>query len=599
MTRALVLLVALGAPGAWAWESACSSFSNPAQEPDALKASGGNACQPNGLDTARARWVGRYDEHRVLWEVTREKAGLPVATSLTTPLQVFTSSQQLSVDGGVVSTLVPAAFEEATRMRFRQVTAGELAQLPDYSYALWDWASGHETCPLAGASDATDCHDFAAHMGPVNSNHFVPQSRGFYVHYHALAMGRAAECASMKAKVAGAGGRFDAFLRACEWEALAFEAVAQHFLQDAWSMGHMWQRWGSASLTDFPGADDEARRDRAVLVALVSGLLHGARSVLQAVPAWTGFDFNDAMCAPWADVRFKTPGGEVGNGLGDNYLQLIAPFSVNAPYDLQSQTFFSCAASGMLEVYRAAGENHGPAVPQAGLVSVDPSGPACFGQRATNEAMARGAAINLKVAGAQAAIPLNAAFVMKLVPQVAKSQGKVPVSDKVRTEFRLSLSRFVTMTRIRAKEEPEGTDVADGQWGELLGVKPNAQYTALPSYVDPPLPWSATEPQVRHLTRLFHRAHATDWCQAMNDASLRALKDHAADPLLDAEGRAVACTVCAELAVRHLRVGSSAASYDTSKEPLCALLAPGSTVIYREEPGVTEPFALASRWCCP
>lgn len=599
MKRALLVAAVLAAPAAWAWESACSVYANPAQDPSALKMTEGLPCAPQGEATARERWVGGFDEHRQLWEATREKAGLPAALSSTTPLQVFTTNATVMVGGQAAPTLLPAPFDAASRMRFRQVTVGELTQLPDFSYALWDWASGHETCPLAGASDATDCHDFAAHMGPVNSNHFLPQAGTYYAHYHALALGRAAACADMKAKVAGTGGRFDAFLRACELEALAFEAVGQHFLQDAWSMGHMWQRWGSASLADFPQGSTEDQRDRAVLVALVSGLFHGARSVMQALPSWTGYDVNDAMCAPWADVRFMTSTGTLGQGMGDNYLQLMAPFSANALYDTQSQTFFSCAASGVLEVYRAAGESHGAATPQQGLMSVDPTSAICFGQRATNAAMARGAAVNLKVGGLQSTIPLDARFVSTMVPEVAKSQGKVPVSNKLRNEFRLSLSRFVTMARIRAKEDPLATDVADGQWGDLLGVKPNGQYTALAPYVDPALPWDAADDKAVHVRRVFHRAHAADWCATMDDPALRALKAHAADASLDPEGRAVACTVCAEFAVRHLRIGTGATAYDTSQEPLCAYLAPTSAMLYREEPGVTEPFAVASRWCCP
>lgn len=596
MTRALLVVAVLAAPAAWAWESACSVYMNPAQDPSALKQGEGLPCAPTGVATARERWVGTYDEHRQLWEATMAKAGLPASLSSTTPLQVFTTSEQL--DAGV-PTLVPSAFDAATRMRFRQLTVGELAQLPDFSYALWDWASGNETCPLAGASDATDCHDFAAHMGPVNSNHFLPQAGSYWAHYHALALGRAAACADMKTKLAGTGGRFDAFLQACELEALALEAVGQHFLQDAWSMGHMWQRWGSGSLADFPGATTDDQRDRAVLVALVSGLFHGARSVLQALPSWTGYDVNDAMCAPWADVRFMTSTSTLAQGVGDNYLQLVAPFSSNALYDTQSQTFFSCAASSMLEVYRAAGELHGAATPDSGLMSVDPASAVCFGQRATNGAMARGAGVNLKVGGVQSTIPLDARFVSTMVPEVAKAQGKVPVPNKLRNEFRLSLSRFVTMTRIRAKEEPLGTDVADGQWGDLLGVKPNGQYPAIADYVDPALPWAPADAKALHLRRAFHRAHAAEWCASMDDASLRALRTHAADASLDAEGRAVACTVCTEFAVRHLRVGTGPTAYDTTQEPLCQVLVPGSAVLYREEPGVTDPFVTATRWCCP
>jgi len=144
---------------------------------------------------------------------------------------------------------------------------GEFTHLPDFSWALWDWASGHETCPLEGASSLADCHDFAAHMGPVNSNHFVPQYREYYRHYHQLALARAAECRTLETRLASAAGRFDEYQRECELEALTLEAVGQHYLQDAWSMGHMWERWGSSTLTDFPGATVEEKRDRAVLRA--------------------------------------------------------------------------------------------------------------------------------------------------------------------------------------------------------------------------------------------------------------------------------------------------------------------------------------------
>jgi hypothetical protein len=31
-------------------------------------------------------------------------------------------------------------------------------------------------------------------------------------------------------------------LMACETEAKVLEAIGQHYLQDAWSMGHLWER---------------------------------------------------------------------------------------------------------------------------------------------------------------------------------------------------------------------------------------------------------------------------------------------------------------------------------------------------------------------
>jgi hypothetical protein len=433
-------------------------------------------------------------------------------------------------------------------------------------------------------------------MGPVNSNHFLPQAQDAFRHYHGLALTRAAECAAVGARLAGS--RFADVARACEVEALALEAVAQHFLQDAWSMGHMWQRWGSTELADFPGPTAEDRRDRAVLVALVSGFFHGARSVLQALPGWTTLDVNDALCAPWDDVQFRTADGVLGQGIGDNYVALLSPNTSNSTWDVQGKAFFDCATSAVLEVYRAAGAQHGPAQPIDGLTAVDPAGAACFGQRATNAAMARAAAVNLKVAGQQVTIPLDATFVSWMVPKVARASGKVPVAPKLRNEFRFSLQRVVTMARLRAKEAPLETDLADGALADLLGARPNGRSSGVASFLDPPLPWQPTGERTRPLTRLFHRAHATEWCEALDAGDLAALRTHARDTTLDAEGKAAACAVCTELVVRHLRVGTPGA-WDTSQEPLCHLLTSAPAYVYHQAAGLTAPAEVAARWCCP
>ena len=194
-SRGLLLLTAtlLLSPAAFAWESTCSKFANKSLEPDALQ--NGAPCVPSaGPATARERWVGPLDEHRRLWEMTRGQAGLPTQVSATRTLTVFTGAGLVDVGGAQVPTLIPVPFEAAERVAYRSYSVGEFTQLPDLSWSLWDWASGHETCPLEGATSLADCHDFAAHMGPVNSNHFVPQSREYYAHYHRLALARAAEC---------------------------------------------------------------------------------------------------------------------------------------------------------------------------------------------------------------------------------------------------------------------------------------------------------------------------------------------------------------------------------------------------------------------
>jgi hypothetical protein len=607
--RHLFLLALLLSLPAAAWESVCYERPDPTKEPSEYPQDSGSWCAPAaGPNTARHRWVGKLDEHRRLWELTREKAGLPAESSATLKLRVFTSSTPLAVEGQQLTSLLPAPFAEAERVQLRAITPGELAQLPDFSYALWDWATGHETCPLPGAgTDATLCHDFASHMGPVNSNHFLPQAGRFYAHYHGLALGRARECKAMKDALGSAAARFSAYLRECEAEALSLESVGQHYLQDAWSAGHMWQRWGSPELVDFPSTSGD-QRDRAVLVALASGLLHGARGVLQKAPAWTGYDVNDALCAPHPQVEFVTPGGERYPAMGDDYLELLPPLGTGSTYTPQSERLLSCAVSGMRAVYAEAGANHGPLGPPAeGLRTLDPTGPECFGQRVTNQAMKTAAAVQFRLVGKQVTLDLDSRVVGWIVPTVARETGEVPVPAKLKNEFRLGLQRVVSLTRLVAKENPHGTELAEGRFGAFLGARPNGEYAnsaVLASYVDPPLPWPGTvdaSPAAREraqaLARVFHQGHAADWCRAFAVEGLEALRARASNGTLDAETRSAACESCAEFAVRHLRVGTGPASYDTASEPLCHYLSTGP---YVYQPGPGSPESLARAWCgCP
>ncbi len=595
--RALLLVVAVLAPSAFAWDSVCTKYANKSLEAGDLERQPGTPCSPSaGPNTARERWVGALDEHRRLWEMTRVKAGLPEQVSTTRTLTVFTGSGVIDIDAKSVPTLVPVTFAAAQRVAYRSYSVGEFTHLPDFSWALWDWASGHEICPLEGSTSLADCHDFAAHMGPVNSNHFVPQSREYYTHYHQLALERAAQCRALGLKLTTAAGRFDEYRRDCELEALTLEAVGQHYLQDAWSMGHMWERWGSSSLMDFPGATVEEKRDRAVLTALVSGFFHGARGVLQALPEWTTFDVNDAMCAPWEGVRFKAADGTLNKGVGDDYLGV---FRDDAPYQAQSSRFFQCAVAGLLEVYSAAGQAHGPAIPEGGFISIDPTSEGCFAQRATNQAIALGGAINLKIAGLQSSIPIDARFVSLMLPKVARASGKVAVAPKMRNEFRFQLQRAVTVARLRAKDDPDGTSLASGEWGSFMGAQPNGQYKGIASYIDAAWPWDEASDRTQYVRRTFHRAHATEWCDSTSVADLELLKTKAQDPGLPVDDRVAACTACTELAVRHLRIGTGPSSYDDTQEPLCEYLTPSPARVYHRVSGVTDPLGTATRYCCP
>lgn len=607
MKRLLLLALVACASPAFAWESICYQYENPTAEPAALI--NGVACKPDaGPNTARQRWVGPLDEHRVLWELTRAKAGLPESVSHTVSLDVFTDGSSVMLGETSAPTLVPSPFALTQRKATRAFTVGELAQLPDFSYALWDWALGNETCPLGVVGlTAQECHDFATHMGPVNSNHFLPQAGAFYARYHALAMAKAKECRALKDTLSpGDQARFGEYLRACEIEALALEAVGQHYLQDAWSSGHMWERWGAPDLSGFPGATAEDQRQGAVLIALVSGLIHGSRGVLQRLPAWTSYDVNDAMCAPNDAVQFIAADGAKGHGVGDDFLPQLAA------HTLQSERFYSCAASGMRDVYEASGQLHGALGPgEGGWLRVDPTGAQCFGQRATNQAMFKGMGIQLKVAGQQINLPLDGKTVGWIVPKVAQSNGAVEVDPVLKARFRLQLIRMVSVSAIVAHDAPDGTALATGRLGTFLGATPNGAHLEdaskpLATYLEPALPWpnpsgaEATE-QARALglARLFHRAHVADWCRSTTADSLMELKAHAADPTLDADAKVAACEACAELTIRHLRVGDQIA-WDSTREPICVALDATAPVVYQPGTSADSAASLARAWCgCP
>ncbi len=234
----LVVLTALGAAlPSYAFDSACRQYSDPTLEVAQLGEP--SPCVPEeGPNIARQRWVGPLDEHRQLFERALRKAGLPHSFSQTLKLRIFTSAEPVQVGNRTLASLKPVAFQDAVRAQTRAFSLGELSQLPDWSYALWDWATGHETCPLDPGTFAGDCHAFSTHMGPVNANHFVPLSQHFYARYLALALARAASCKAMHVQLGTDAARFLSFKLACEQESLALEAVAQHYLQDAFSTGH-------------------------------------------------------------------------------------------------------------------------------------------------------------------------------------------------------------------------------------------------------------------------------------------------------------------------------------------------------------------------
>jgi len=351
---------------------------------------------------------------------------------------------------GYYAALEPGAIGRMRDPVSRLTTIPEFSQIPDYSYGLADFILGNEHCFLKNAffgvrNDASACHNYATRLGPLNSTHFPPQARAVYEGYHKLAIDTAVRCAQLSDAIdnmsmsvelpesasAGSQVRFpnEQFLhfevvKRCELEALAIEAVAAHYSSDAWSMGHMWERWGAPVLA--PSAGGQAQQFAA---ALQAGLIHGAREVLGKLPGMSpgaAFNVHDQMNAPgpWvpdasADdpanargVRFQSGNG-VLPGAGDGYLlectsqrPIDDPDSSVAFYSesmftsprLQEtkELMLACVARGFQEVYEAGPRSRGDLSPSPALhLGVQSSLSArCWNLRADNHSMWLGAGIS-------------------------------------------------------------------------------------------------------------------------------------------------------------------------------------------------------------
>lgn len=549
---------------AWSWDSRCTVDG------------------AEGPVNAQNRWIDAQsrDEHRRIWLETLRLSGGRADLDADFTLTSYT---------GGPTTLKPRSFIDATSTRFRIRSASEFTQLPDFSYSLWDWSLGNETCPIDASLDAVSCHSFAFHMGAVNSNHFPPQTLTHYSWYHQLALSRAAACKTLREQVRGRSD-LQAFVTDCINEMLVIEAIGHHFLQDSWSMGHMWQRWGSPNVADFPLGNTQA-----LAVGAISGLIHGGRALLQPDPPTT-LDVNDTLNAPSPVVGYATASGPVP-AVGDIYL----PELLAGHFPEQYRGMFGCTVGSLRELLAAAGEQLDPAdstiTPIAPLANVT----ACFGQRATNASLSAGFGIDFKnILGNQQFIPLEQlATGLHLVGDRAGT-----LTSLLSASVAFEVLAVAVPIRLQAIANPNGTDIAEGGFGDFLSVPPNAAHNVLGSYVDPPLPWpgasSAADSRELVLARQFHRAHAKDWCDRF----------HAGDPEFDldllnvrATGTSgTACDICREFTERALRIGDEA-TYDPglSQEPLCGLIAtdPASVqYVYQPDPsGIATRRELAARAC--
>ena len=325
----------------------------------------------------------------------------PIGFALSVPSGYFSDAQTLV---GTMKSVMPQLFG-ATRIN-RAMSIPEFSELPDGSHSISEYIAGNEICLPVGVSDATvdnlnRCHTFRAHMAALNSSHWVPLAEQYYRHYHTIALAIAARCKKMKDAISTPAPPLEPYLSelviSCEREALAFESYAAHFMQDNWSTGHMFHRWGSV----FFGSSHTKQLQQGI-AGLVVGLTHGARSITKAHDQLN-------MPGPWDDddtnasrVRFGFPDPDTtiarAPGGGDMYLLECNQRTKDSGWFLasgdklkfQRQAVMTCVTRGFEEVYKAGPMTRGALTPIGSdlLDEVKSStDDFCFSARATNHSM--------------------------------------------------------------------------------------------------------------------------------------------------------------------------------------------------------------------
>ena len=644
LVAAILLLLA---PSASAYDSACYvSPSGARGEPSRFWQ--GSEC-PSGPGYLENRWIGVGDEHRRIFYRAGDAIGFPYRYSRTGRLRVFTGDEHytalVSATRINFTNFRPALYPAITfTVRERVFQPAELAQLPDFSLAFWDWASGNQGCPF----DIPEilCHSFVGGIGALNSNHFPPQSQQWYLRLHDAALLQARRCGRMAGNSAFATGQFQEFYDACVVAAVSTEAVAQHFLQDSLSSGHMWERWGSSNWNDFP---TEGRTLAASLVGLTSGIIHGIDAVTEqhgvvASRLILGEDdlsrTEDQLCFPGSSSQYRAlPATSLltappTRGFGDLSLdRAIDDPNYRASLAPHLSRLDSCAATSLHEVASAAGVSTAlPVALRVGDIVRD-----CFQMRAMNAAMF--AALNIDYItnrGEPATLDFSSRIVPRLVPVVDEEAGFDLTPEFVRNlsrRLRDDLLAVYDRARERSRDDPSGTDLARGGLPPLLGVQPNGFYidhdpgapmvtvpTRTPPTLDPAFPWPAGATRLDiggqpdrswMLALTFHRAQAVELCRG--DYTPRSVLDGyrarvAATvlPVIETDAHRSACEACAEFVFRHLG-GAQGDSF----QPLCQAAAslfpevlgsPGSSrypviIPGAEVSGATDPHERARRWC--
>lgn len=463
----------------------------------------------------------------------------------------------------------PGASREALETR-GLADPPHFAGLADFSYSLADWVNKNAYCPPLPLDRQGDprCHVYGVFHGAMfNSSHWAKQGELNYRRLHAAALREAARARALREAVEAsrAAGDLRAHrdaIREAEFLAMAFEGYAQHFLQDRWAMGHMWNRWGAPDHVGYPYTN---KISTGAMIGGMVGLIHGAEAVVHYPDAMsspapqfvaTGGFSGGAFGVPTGasitgvnEMQWKFPGEtNLYGGVGDYRIEALLGGRFGKDWlafrytdwalDVGDQRgwLMYCSAAGWGEVIRTMGPNraggYGLQRLRLSTAGARPMSSYCFKPLATNRSMRDGwgfkssaeAASDVTSAPGSGSYDMLISVLLRLkmmhgAGEVRAGDGLEPVGDRV------ALARITNAIALYGRFFPDGTELADGSalpdWG---AAKTSEQYP-IASYFEPvdlrSLPERSEDGRDRQsLLGFFNRAHAGHFCRKALDKDL-------------------------------------------------------------------------------
>lgn len=442
------------------------------------------------------------------------------------------------------------------------------AGVPDFSYSIFDWINKNAFCPPLplNRQNDPDCHVYKLYHGGIfNSSHWAKQDELGYRRLHLLAVTEARRAAALRRMIESAGpAEAEAYrdvIREAELLAMAYEGYAQHFLQDRWAMGHMWNRWGGPDHRGYPYWD---KKSQAALVGGFVGILHGAEAIVGSPDAMSSPAPTLSILAPVSgggglggytfpggvsvgsinEMEWAFPKGVKSGGLGDYRMDDLFDEQFGAgwyafrdtdwPLNVRQQRgwLISCSAAGWREVITALGPNTaagGYGLQGLTLTDLGANGLSelCFKPYATNRSMRDGWGFRAHVENAAdplAGLDMNFAVIGRLLLAAFFAQ-EVRVGDLPESILdRASLMRITNYMAITARFDPDGTDLAEGalpDWGDAR----TSEAYPLASYFEPAdldtLPDRSEDGRDKQTVfGFFNRAKAGHYCRMARDKTL-------------------------------------------------------------------------------